>query len=260
MCIKRVTQAEMFLEITASIKEIKEAMHCQYSCQCHQWEPHWFWKGQDCNWMLLASFDGEWMSVRQSKAPSSSTVGHQKRWPMKVQPLVGSTTLTYHQATNRRVMHQCTQHGAMLHWLPYQGIVLTLLPFLPSPHKCIKRSASIWRGYDLLFLANLAYMARISSFSPGNTNGGPGLHDCQIRSCATFEACHAIVLSSVRKASFMSSPGRLDLFVKSLSSRSAGEYQPGPLATSWLCKSRHCGSRSPHMVLTSYFFLRSWKS
>ena len=31
---------------------------------------------------------------------------------MKVQPLVGSTTLTYHQATNTRVIHQCTQHGA----------------------------------------------------------------------------------------------------------------------------------------------------
>ena len=27
-----------------------------------------------------------------------------------------------------------------------------------------------------------AYMARITSFSPGNTNGGPGLHDCQMRS------------------------------------------------------------------------------
>ena len=103
-------------------------------------------------------------------------------------------------------------------------------------------------------------IARISSFSPGNTNGGPGLHDCQMRSCATFQACQAIVSSSVRKASFKSSPGRLDLFVKSLSLRSAGEYQPGPLATNWLCNSRHCGSRSPHMVLTSYFLLKSWKS
>ena len=74
---------------------------------------------------------------------------------MRVQPLVGSTPLTYHQATNRRVMHQSAQHGAMLHSLPYQGIVLTLLPFLPSPHRCIKRSTSIWRGYDLFFLANL---------------------------------------------------------------------------------------------------------
>ena len=87
--------------------------------------------------------------------PSSSTVGHQKRWPKKVKLLVGSTTLTYHQATQRRVMHQSAQHGAMLHSLPYQGIVLNLLPFLPSPHRCIKRSTSVWRGYDLFFLANL---------------------------------------------------------------------------------------------------------
>ena len=59
-----------------------------------------------------------------------------------------------------------------------------------------------------------AHVARVSSFSPGNTNGGPGLHDCQMRSWATFQACNAIVFPSVRKASFVSSPGRLDLFVK----------------------------------------------
>ena len=67
-------------------------------------------------------------------------------------------TVAQHQSpksTHRRVMHQSTQHGAMLHSLPYQGIVLTLLPFLPSPHRCIKRSTSVWRGYDLFFLANL---------------------------------------------------------------------------------------------------------
>ena len=39
--------------------------------------------------------------------------------------------------------------------LPRQGIVLTLLSLLPSPHRCIKRSASIWRGNDLFFLADL---------------------------------------------------------------------------------------------------------
>ena len=100
------------------------------------------------------------MSVR-AKQPSSSTVGHKKRSPMKVQPLVGSTPLTYHQATNRRAMHQ-KQHEAMLHSLPYQGIVLTLLPFLPSPHR---------------------YIARMSSFSPANTNGRPGLHDCHKVMC-----------------------------------------------------------------------------
>ena len=149
------------------------------------------------------------------------------------------------------------QHEAMLHGLPYQGIVLTLLPFLPSPHSCIKWSASVWRGYDPLFFANLVIHSTNKLLSPGNTNGGPGLHDCQMRSCATFQACQATVSSSVRKASFKSSPGRLDLFVNSLSLRSAGEYQPGPLATNWLCNSRHCGSRSPHMLLTSYFLLKS---
>ena len=33
-------------------------------------------------------------------------------------------------------------------------------------------------------------------------------------------------------ASFVSSPGRLDLFVKSRSLSSAGEYQPGPFVSS----------------------------
>ena len=103
---------------------------------------------------LPPSTASERVSVR-AKQPSSSTVGHMKRSPIKIQPLVGSTTLTYHQASNRHVMLPSPQHEAMLHGLPYQGIVLTLLPFLPSPHSCIKWSASIWRGYDLLFFANL---------------------------------------------------------------------------------------------------------
>ena len=145
----------------------------------------------------------------------------------------------------------------MLHSLPYQGIVLTLIPFLPSPHRCIKWSASIWRGYDLFFFANLVihstdkllftrkhqWWAR-SAWLPDKVM-------CNIPSLPSY----SVVVSTHK-----SSPGRLDLFVKSLSLRSAGEYQPGPLATNWLCKSRHYGSRSPHMVLTSYFLLRSWKS
>ena len=45
-----------------------------------------------------------------------------------------------------------------------------------------------------------SYIARISSFSPGNTKGGPGLQHCHIRSCATCQACQARVSSSVRKA------------------------------------------------------------
>ena len=69
-----------------------------------------------------------------------------------------------------------------------------------------------------------SYIARISSFSPGNTKSGPGLQHCHIRSCATCQACQARVSSSVRKASFKSSSCHLDLFVKSLSLSSAGEY------------------------------------
>ena len=78
---------------------------------------------------------------------------------------VGSTTLTHQQATQKLVMHQSAQHGAMLPSLLYQGIVLHLLPFLPSPHSCIKRSTSVWRGYDLLFLANLVIDSTGKPFS-----------------------------------------------------------------------------------------------
>ena len=76
-----------------------------------------------------------------------------------------------------------------------------------------------------------SYIAWISSFSPGNTNGGPGLHDCQMRSSATLQACQATVSSSVRKASLKSSPGRLDLFVKSLQQVNASQV-PSPLTGS----------------------------
>ena len=130
-----------------------------------------------------------------------------------------------------------------------QGIVLTLLPFLPSPHA--SSGVRVYRGdVTCSSLPICSYIARISFFSPGNTESGPGLQHCHFRSCATCQACQARVSSLVRKVSFKSSPGRLDLFVKSLSLSSAGEYQPGPLAS-------HYGSRSPHMVLTSYFLLKS---
>ena len=92
------------------------------------------------------------------------------------------------------------------------------------------------------------YMSRKISASPGNTKGGAGWRNCQSWFCVVDQSCHAAVFPSVRNASFMSSPGRFDLFVKSRSSRSEGEYQPGPLVSSWLFKSRHCGSRSPHML------------
>ena len=56
-----------FLEIMT--KSTYQGSHaCLNSCQWHQWEPHWLWKGQVCNWIFLASFHGEWMSVSQSKA------------------------------------------------------------------------------------------------------------------------------------------------------------------------------------------------
>ena len=176
---------------------------------------------------------------------------------MKVQPLVGSTPLTYHQATNRHGMRPSSQHEPCCMVYPTRALSSPCFLFF-RPLIDASSGVRVYGG-DMICssLPTWSYMARISSFSPGNTDGGPGLHDCQIRSCATFQACQAIVSSSVRKASFKSSPGRLDLFVKSLSLRSAGEYQPGPLATNWLCKSRHCGSRSPHMVLTSYFLLKS---
>ena len=109
-------------------------------------------------------------------------------------------------------------------------------------------------GGDMIcsFLPIWLYIARISFFSPGNTKSRPSLQHFHIRSYATCQACQARVSSSIRKISFKSSSGRLDLFVKNLSLSSAGEYQPGPLATSWLCKRHHCGSRSLYMVRTSY--------
>ena len=76
-----------------------------------------------------------------------------------------------------------------------------------------------------------AYMARKNSCSPGNTNGGAGWRNCRSWYCVVDQDCHAAVFPSVRNASFTSSPGRFDLLVKSRSSRSAGEYQPGPLVS-----------------------------
>ena len=58
------------------------------------------------------------------------------------------------------------------------------------------------------------YMSRKISSSPGNTKGGAGWRNCQSWFCVVDQACHAAVFPSVRNASFMSSPGRFDLFVK----------------------------------------------
>ena len=248
-----------FLEIMTK-STYQESHACLNSCQWHQWEPHWLWKGQVCNWIFLASFHGEWMSVSQSKAtlfkysrPHEEVSKEYNHWlearPWRIiRPPIGMS------CSRVRSMKPCcmvypTRASSSPCFLFFRPLIAASSGVRVYGGDMICSSLPIW-----------SYIARISSFSPGNTNGGPGLHDCQMRSCATFQACQATVSSSVRKASFKSSPGRLDLFVKSLSLRSAGEYQPGPLATNWLCNSRHCGSRSPHMVLTSYFLLKSWKS
>ena len=72
------------------------------------------------------------------------------------------------------------------------------------------------------------YMSRKISCSPGNTKGGAGWRNSQSWFCVVLQACHAAASPSVRSASFMSSPGLFDLFVKSRSSRSVSEYQPRP--------------------------------
>ena len=60
-------------------------------------------------------------------------------------------------------------------------------------------------------------------------------------SVPVLQARHAIGSPSVRSSSFISSPGRLDLLVKSRSSLSESGCQPGPLVSRCCCKSRHCG-------------------
>ena len=105
-----------------------------------------------------------------------------------------------------------------------------------------------------------AYMSMNIPGSPGNSKGGAGWRNCQSWFCAVRQACHAIGSPSVRSSSFISSPGRLDLLVKSRSSLSESGYQPGPLVSSWFFKSRHWGWMLPHMLRTSYSFRRWWKS
>ena len=90
------------------------------------------------------------------------------------------------------------------------------------------------------------------SCSPRNTKGW---RSCRSWFWVVVQVCYTAMFPSVRNASFMSSPDQFDLFVKSRSSRSAGEYQ-----ALW---SQAGSSRvviAPHMLWTSYFFLRKWKS
>ena len=98
-----------------------------------------------------------------------------------------------------------------------------------------------------------AYMARKIFCSPGNTNGGAGWHNCQIRFWAAYQACHAVVFPSVRNASFVSSPGRLDLFVKSRSLSSAGWVPARSPRLELTLQEPPLWVKIPHMLLTSYF-------
>ena len=95
MCIKRAIQAEMFLKITTSIKESRKPCIASTHVNAISENP------TDSRRARIAI---------ECYLPPSTTTG----W--KHDPDVSSG---HHQATNRRVMHQCTQHGAMLHWLPH---------------------------------------------------------------------------------------------------------------------------------------------
>ena len=189
---------------------------------------------QVCNRIFLASFHGEWKSVSQSKAtlfkysrPHEDVSKEYNHWlearPWRIiRPPIGMSCSQVRSMKPCCMVHP-TRASSSPCFLFFRPLIAASSGVRAYGGDMICSSLPIW-----------SYIARISSFSPGNTNGGPGLHDCQMRSCATFQACQATVSSSVRKASFKSSPGRLDLFVNGLALRLAGEYQPGPLATDWL--------------------------
>ena len=99
-----------------------------------------------------------------------------------------------------------------------------------------------------------AYMSVNIPCSPGNSKGGAGWRSCHSWFCEVLQIRHAIGSPSVRNSSFISSPGRLDLSVKSRSSLlRAGTNQA--LWSRCRCNSRHCGWILPHMLGTSYFFV-----
>ena len=107
---------------------------------------------------------------------------------------------------------------------PRQGIVITLLPLF-----CLLNTHHPGCGYGGEMICSSSptwvHMGRKISCSPGNTKGGAGWRTCRSWFWVVVQACHTAMFPSVHNASFMSSPGRFDLFVKSRSSRSAGEYQ-----------------------------------
>ena len=87
--------------------------------------------------------------------PSSSTVGQKRRCPEIVQPLVKRKTLTYHHATNRRIIQPAqAAWRPMQCWLPRQGTVFNLLS-LSSPHRDFFLIAGKLRGNHLFFFPDL---------------------------------------------------------------------------------------------------------
>ena len=103
-----------------------------------------------------------------------------------------------------------------------------------------------------------AYMARKISFSPGNTNVGLVDMPNNVPSSIPSLPCYSITVSTQSLFRVITWP--LGLICEK-SFLELGRWVPAsPLVSSWLCKSRHCGSRSPLMVLPSYFFLTRWKS
>ena len=111
---------------------------------------------------------------------------------------------------------------------------LSLQSTIPGSHIVFSSSSRTW-----------AYMSRNIPCSPGNSKGGAGWRNCHSWFCAVLQVRHAIGSPSVRSSSFISSPGRLDLLVKSRSSLSESGYQPGLLVSRCCCNSRHCGWMLP---------------
>ena len=107
--------------------------------------------------------------------------------------------------------------------------VFNLLPLLSPPHRYILLIAGELRRYDLFFFPHLGIHVQINiPCSPGNSKGGAGWRSCRSWFCAVLQARHAIGSPSVRSSSFISSPGRLDLLVKSRSSLSGARIPTWP--------------------------------
>ena len=99
-----------------------------------------------------------------------------------------------------------------------------------------------------------AYMLVSIPCSPGNSKGEAGWRSCHSWFCEVRQVRHAVGSLSVRSSSFISSPGRLDLLVKSRSLSASG-YEPDPLVSRCCCSDRHCGRiflHAWHIILLPY--------